>query len=65
MTRPRKVKGISDKERIDWLQEVGAISWSGEELKWGVFPDTWDSSVVRVAIDAAIRAGERASRSTR
>lgn len=49
---------ISDKMRLDWLQKVRAIDWSYEELNEAIFPDTWESDVVRVAIDAAIRAGK-------
>ena len=64
----RKKRSISDKERLDWLSNNGAVSLidgvPGGQYYWArerCFAYAGRGRTVREAIDAAIRA-ERASR---
>ncbi len=49
----------TDKQRLNFMQKIKAIQWSYEEMNEAIFPDTWESEVVRVVIDKAMDAQEK------
>jgi hypothetical protein len=56
MRKSSKRTAITDKERISFMLRIGAIGGEWFDPSMQDFPDSWDSSVVRIVVDEAIRA---------
>lgn len=53
------MKKITDKERIKYMLSIKAIGGGWHDPDEQIWPDTWDSQIMRVVVDAAIMAGQK------
>lgn len=60
MTMPkRQERRVTDKERIAFMLKIEAIGGEWYDPKMQDWPSSWDSEVMRIVVDAAIKS-ERA-----